>query len=99
VDIILDILIGRPYGGTAILYRKSYADCVNVITSQESIICGIQINTNLGPILLICVYMPTNYGDDDSLQSYIDCLGKLHAMTIECDNIHTVIAGDFNCGP
>ena len=99
VDITLDILIGRPYGGTAILYRKSYADCVNVITSQESRICGIQINTNLGPILLICVYMPTNYGDDSSLESYIDCLGKLHAMMVECDNIHTVIAGDFNCGP
>lgn len=26
VDVSRDILVGRPYGGTAILYRKTYAE-------------------------------------------------------------------------
>jgi len=34
---------------------------------------------NIGPILIINVYMPTNYGDDNSLELYMDCLSKLNA--------------------
>ena len=29
----------------------------------------------------------------------MDYLGKLHAMMHDSDNIHTLIAGDFNCSP
>jgi len=29
----------------------------------------------------------------------MDCLGKLHAMMIDSETIHTLIAGDFNCSP
>jgi len=43
--------------------------------------------------------MPTNYGDENSRELYMDCLGKLHAMMYDSDIIHTLIAGDFNCSP
>ena len=43
--------------------------------------------------------MPTNYGDDLCLESYIDCLCQLQALITESDGIHILIAGDFNCGP
>ena len=99
VDISSDILVGRPFGGTAVLYRKSLADQITVIDSDESRITGIQINTNVGPLLLLNVYMPTNYSDDVSLELYCDCLAKLHALIVDTDAVHTVIAGDFNCGP
>ena len=99
VDVTSDVLIGRPYGGTAILYRKEFANCVKIISSQEPRICGMQIGTNVGPLLLLCVYMPTNYGDYSSYDAYMDCLGKLHAMMVDSETIHTLIAGDFNCSP
>jgi hypothetical protein len=41
--------------------------------------------------------MPTNYGDDASLEQYIDFLSLLHALIIESDTINTLIVGDFNC--
>lgn len=99
VDTSVDILIGRPYGGTAILYRKNLASKITIVDSHESRITGIQVMTNIGPFLLLNVYMPTNYGDDLSLESYIDCLSQLHVLIVESDAIHTLIAGDFNCSP
>lgn len=99
VDVSIDILVGRPFGGTAILYRKSLAEQVTVVASDESRITSIQLDTNFGPLLLLNVYMPTNYGDESSLELYRDCLAKLHAVITDTDSLHTIIAGDFNCCP
>jgi len=68
-----------------------------VIASDESRITDITINTDAGPLLLVNVYMPTNYGDSASLELYCDCLAKLHAIIVDSDTPHTIIAGDFNC--
>ena len=99
VDLSSDILVGRPFGGTAILFRKCFANKIKFLETNESRITGIQIDTGIGPLLLLNVYMPTNYGDDTSLELYIDCLSKLHVLILESDAIHTLIMGDFNCSP
>ena len=41
--------------------------------------------------------MPPNYGDSDSLELYIECLAYLHALIVDSNSVHIVIAGDFNC--
>ena len=48
--------------------------------------------------MLISVYMPTDYGDFDCLDNYLELAlkSKLYMM-IDSDAIHLVIAGDFNC--
>ena len=97
VNISSDILIGRPYGGTAILYRKKLANSIKQIDSMESRATCLQIATDVGPVLLISVYMPTNYNDDQSLHAYIDMCSNLNAIIVETDAIQTIIAGDFNC--
>ena len=60
-------------------------------------IAAIVIDLDVGPLLIANVYMPTNYGDMDSLELYVDCLSKLHALIIDTNCAHVVIAGDFNC--
>jgi len=97
VDISLNILSGRPYGGTAILFRKSIANLISVIDSDVSQILGVKMSTTIGPLLLITVYMATDYEHEYSLESYRDCLRKLHALIADPDAVHTIIAGDFNC--
>ena len=57
------------------------------------------ITSSSGKILMLNVYMPCNYGDEDSLDEYIECLSQLHALIVESDAIHTMIAGDFNSAP
>jgi len=56
VDATSNILIGRPYGGIAILYRNTFANNVRTISSHEPQLCGIQIDTNIDPMLLLCVH-------------------------------------------
>jgi len=99
VDCSSDVLVGRPYGGTAVLYRKELAEVTQHVASDESRITGIQVLTDIGPVLIMNVYMPTNYGDDNSLELYMDCLGKLHATVVDNEAAHVLIVGDFNCSP
>jgi exonuclease III len=97
VDTSSGMLIGRPYGGVAILYRKSLASCIDVFKYDDERIIGITLSSNVGSLLILCVYMPTNYGDAISLESYVEYLGKLQAIISQHPTMHTIIAGDFNC--
>ena len=97
VDIGSDILVGRPYGGTAILFKKILADCISSVKTDDSRLTGIKINTRRGPILVLSVYMPTDYHDKDSLEKYVEVCGKINALITECDVVDCIIAGDFNC--
>jgi hypothetical protein len=99
VDISCDVLIGRPYGGTAILYKKSICHLVTILPSTNSRITGLKVCTEGGPILLLTVYMPTEYNDDESLEDYIDVCANVNAILTDTDIPHVVFAGDFNCQP
>ncbi len=98
VDIGSNVLIGRPYGGTAILYNKRIANSVVHIANNNHRVLSVILETEVGRILLVCVYMPTNYGDEESLASYLNCLSDLQALMIEQDVVNVIIAGDFNSG-
>ena len=97
IDIGSDVLTGRPYGGTAVLYHNRFSNCVTNVTSYNSRICGVILSTDDGNIMLISVYMPTNYGDDISLLAYIECLCNIQSMIAENNVVDIIIAGDFNC--
>ena len=98
VDTGTDILKGRPYGGTAILYRKSFASSFTVVDCcDEPRMCAVCIATNSGPILLINVYMPTDLSDDASYDEYVDICTKIMSVFTDCDASCLVLAGDFNC--
>ena len=53
--------------------------------------------SNIGPIVFMCVYMPSDYGDSESAECYADVCAKIASLYAECDAVHAVIAGDFNC--
>jgi len=99
VDISSDVLVGRPYGGTAILYRKSLANVVNILPSSNLSITGIIISTSDFPLLFLTVYMPTEYNDDECLEKYIDVCAHLNAIITDSCTRHVFVAGDFNCQP
>jgi len=46
VNISDDILKGRPYGGTAILYRKALAGSITVVDCHEPRMCAIKVTTD-----------------------------------------------------
>jgi len=85
VNISSGMPVGRPYGGTAILYRKSLANVISFLPSTNISITGIVVNTNDGPLLLLTVYMPTEYNDDDSLEIYIDVKKHNFIVKFKCN--------------
>jgi exonuclease III len=92
------LLSGRPYGGTAILWRRSlnYAILPLEITSKR--ICGIRLSRE-GELdmLLFCVYMPcdTEY-DVSNLNEYNAILQEIIDLGVLLDVNKIIIAGDFN---
>jgi len=99
VNISEDILRGRPYGGTAILYNKSLASNITIVDCHVPRMCAIMIDTSSGPILLINVYMPTDLSDDDSYVEYIDMCTKIIAVFSSSNAVSFTAIGDFNCRP
>jgi hypothetical protein len=55
-----------------------------------------KINSNVGSLLILFVYMPTNYGDAINQETYVEYLGKLQAIIPQRPTMHTIIAGEFN---
>lgn len=91
------LLRGRPYGGVAILWRKSVFPCVSVITCRSVRLVAIKVDLCDRSFLVLCVYMPTD--SSDNLIEFVDCLGEMSAI-IENNNTESVfILGDFNAHP
>ena len=96
------LLSGRPFGGCGILYRKSLSPVVHRIFTDSKRLCAISITLNNScdnspfVILLICVYLPTDYSTAASHSAFSESLCELHGLILaeHFDNI--IIAGDFN---
>lgn len=70
---------------------------VNILPNFNNCVSGIKIYTVSGPFLLLTVYMPTEYNDEDSLERYTDVCATLDATVVDSDAPHVMIIGDFNC--
>ena len=83
--------------GALLLYRKTLADSVCVVPCNDPMLSAVKRCTQHGPVLVLGVYMPTDYHDDNSVDRYMETCGKIDAVITDCDVAETVIIGDFNC--
>ena len=72
VDISSNVLIGRPYVGTAILYRKRFASDVQLMNTSDPRACSVIIETNMGPLMIASVNMSLNTGDAENYECFLD---------------------------
>jgi len=77
VELDNDIVLGRPFGGTCILYRKCLEQRVSTLVTHDPRITAVTFDSNLGLVLMICVYMPTDYGSYDSYSNMLISVLKL----------------------
>jgi len=49
VNVRDDLITGRPYGGTAVLYRKKFARFVNIVDCHEPRMCAVKVMTQPAP--------------------------------------------------
>jgi exonuclease III len=93
------LLTGRPFGGCAIVYRKSLNCSVTPILCKSRRVCAAMLNFNsMTKILLLCVYMPCDSRYDVSnLQIFNDVLNEIEfVIDSHPEHDHVIVAGDFN---
>lgn len=97
VDTSKGMLRGRPYGGVALLWRKSVFNNVSVVQCDNPRVCAVKVTMSHKAFLVFSVYMPTD--NSDNLPEFTDCLSMVSAI-IDNYNIETAyILGDFNSHP
>lgn len=94
VDTAAGVLCGRPYGGVALLWRKSLLSKVSVIKCSSVRIAAIKVSLCDRDMQVFSVYMPTN--SSDNLAKFTDCLSEIAAV-IDSNGIEAVfILSDYN---
>ena len=97
-----EILVGRPFGGCGILYRKSLSPVIRRIFTSSQRLCAISLTLHNSldnspfAILFVCVYLPTDYSNVASHTAFAESIGELDGI-ISAENFdNIIIAGDFN---
>ena len=95
VDTSSGLLVGRPHGGVAILWRKCLASRCRVIEYADSRLLGIQFTDESGgQYLFINVYLP--YECPDNYDNYMHYLGKIASIINNSTDGCIYVLGDFN---
>jgi len=72
---------GRPFGGCAILFRKSLIGSVIMLSTNAKRFCALRLSDQSGQIiLLVCVYLPTDYSSATSREDFLLALGQLEGF-------------------
>jgi exonuclease III len=100
VDTESDVLLGRPYGGTAILFRRNLSACIRpVVCSNKRITAAtltIAINSTISSILIASVYMPVNDASVNADCEFENVCGSLNALITDCNVSYFILCGDLN---
>ena len=91
------LLIGRPYGGVSILWRKNLSHLCKVVLFDEDRLLGLKISDSRSSILAINVYLP--YYAEENIDKYFMLISKLAAVLEENCEHGVMILGDFNACP
>ncbi|XP_045456287.1 uncharacterized protein LOC123666124 [Melitaea cinxia] len=98
MDASAGLLTGRPYGGVAILWRKSAFRSVSVIDCGDARLSAVKIQASGMSFMLFSVYMPTDC--PDNLHTFTQCLSSISAIIEENSDCSVVyMLGDFNAHP
>ena len=88
------LLLGRPFGGVAVLWKNSIAQYVKPITFDDDRIIGLECIIDDLKILLLGVYLP--YDTKKNFDQYVYYLAKLKSIVDDFDSPNVCILGDFN---
>ena len=98
MDTTSGILIGRPFGGIGILWRKSIGACIHVHKYNNNRIMGIEFDNGNPKLIAVNMYMPYDNRSRNS-DNYDECMGYLgmvHSIIQESDVSSIYVIGDWN---
>jgi len=87
-------LIGRPYGGCAIVWRKDTPFTVTPIATDSRRCCAVTLSSGSTSLLLANVYMPCDTASNN--EDYVSVLNTISAAACRSNVSHIIIGGDYN---
>ena len=89
-----EILVGRPYGGLSILWRKKYDVFCSLVNYSDPRVLGMRLSAGGTDTLIINVYLP--YYSAENFEEYLLYIGKITNFIAESETNNIFIIGDFN---
>ena len=91
-------LRGRPFGGVAILVKKSAISNVRIVGVDEKNRCLAVLITFHGnfKLLVVNVYLPCSEPGQEYQTTLLDCLGFIENCIVANDYSAVMVLGDFN---
>ena len=93
-----NVFVGKSSGGLCVLYRKSFANYIKPFYCTSRIM-GISLQNVDFSLLLLNVYLPCDYKNDDSFIAYQSALTDIDNICTDLAFDKIIIAGDMNCDP
>ena len=94
MDLSDGLILGRPFGGLAVLWKNNLAPFVKPISFDDNRIIGLECKIDDLKILLLGVYLP--YDTKKNFDQYVYYLAKLKSIVDDFDSPNVCILGDFN---
>ncbi len=94
IDVESRLIQGRPYGGLAVLWRKTLNIKVAVHKYDDNRLLGVTINSGDNQFFILNVYMPTCH--PDNLDDFNFYLYKINMLLRESNAAFKFAIGDFN---
>jgi exonuclease III len=92
------ILVGRPFGGVSILWRKNLSNNIRIIESDESDgnYLSVKLCIDGGDIVITCVYFPCLSSSKEYTVNSSAILSHIENMLTTYPDAKHIRAGDFN---
>ena len=91
------LLHGRPFGGCAILFRKSLINSFTMLSTNAKHFCAVWLSDQSGyTVLLICVYLSTEYATSSLHDDFLYAIAELEGFINSQPFNSLLIAGDFS---
>ena len=89
-----EFIVGRPYGGLTILWRKSVDHMCKVINFSDNRILGLELSADGRQLLALNVYLP--FYCPENTNNYLFYIGKTSAIMEDSNTSEFMVLGDFN---
>ena len=95
-----DCFVGRSSGGLACIWKKRLSPFIDVIHVTDRI-HGLSIKNNKEAILLLNIYCPCDYRNDESRRLFLSTIADLKNVCREQSGNydHLAVVGDWNADP
>ena len=89
-----ELLLGRPYGGCAILVNKRIQCTVKLIVTDCSRLCITSCKLNDYSVMLACVYMPCDTRKSNDEFDYV--LSVISSLQLQFNTDYVIRGGDLD---